>query len=268
MKKIIITIAALLMAVLTAVPAFAGNTDENAQANIPADGEYAAYFKTDSSMFHVNEACEGKGTLTVKDGQMIMHVSLPSKSTVNLFPGLAEDAKKDGAVLLTPTIDTVTYSDGYTEDVHGFDIPVPYLDEEFDVALIGTKGKWYDHKVSVELVKGITVGELDLEDGTYDAELEFAGGSGKAYVNDKCTVTVKDGEASAQIIWSSDKYDYMLVDGEKYEPVSTEGGSMFIIPVAAFDIEIQVIGDTTAMSTPHEIEYTLNFRSESLNKVG
>ena len=43
----------------------------------------------------------------------------------------------------------MTYSDGLTETVNGFDVPVPYLDEEFDLALIGTKGKWYDHKVVV-----------------------------------------------------------------------------------------------------------------------
>ena len=114
-----------------------------------ADGVYTADFNTDSSMFHVNEACEGKGTLTVENGQMTIHISLPSKSILNLFCGTAEDAQKDGAALLQPTADTVTYSDGLSEEVNGFDIPVPALDEEFDVAIIGTKGKWYDHKVSV-----------------------------------------------------------------------------------------------------------------------
>ena len=113
------------------------------------DGVYTAEFDTDSSMFHVNEACEGKGTLTVKDGIMTIHVSMPSKNIVNLYPGLAEDAQKEGAELLQPTTDTVTYSDGMTEEVNGFDVPVPALDEEFDLALIGTKGTWYDHKVSV-----------------------------------------------------------------------------------------------------------------------
>ncbi len=100
-------------------------------------------------MFHVNEACEGKGTLTVKDGQMTIHVSLVSKNIVNLFAGTAEEAQKDGAEVIEPTEDTVTYSDGISEDVYGFDIPVPALDEEFDVAIIGTKGVWYDHRVSV-----------------------------------------------------------------------------------------------------------------------
>ena len=113
------------------------------------DGTYLAEFTTDSTMFHVNEANDGKGILTVADGKMTIHVSLVSKSIVNLYPGLAEDAQKDGAELLEPTEDEVTYSDGMTEKVYGFDIPVPVLDEEFDCALIGTKGKWYDHKVSV-----------------------------------------------------------------------------------------------------------------------
>ena len=103
------------------------------------DGVYTAEFHTDSSMFHANETKDGKGTLTVKDGNI-----------VNLFPGKAEDAQKDGAELLQPTVDTVTYSDGTTEEVYGFDIPVTVIDQEFDLALIGKKGVWYDHKVSIE----------------------------------------------------------------------------------------------------------------------
>ena len=114
-----------------------------------ADGVYTADFNTDSSMFHVNEACDGRGTLTVKDGKMTIHVSLVSQSIVNLYPGTAEDAQKSGAKLLEPTKDTVTYSDGTSEEVYGFDIPVEALDQEFDLAIIGTKGVWYDHKVSV-----------------------------------------------------------------------------------------------------------------------
>ena len=72
-----------------------------------------------------------------------------SKKIVNLFPGTAEEAQADGAVLLEPTTDEVTYSDGMTEEVYGFDIPVPAIGEEFDCALVGEKGKWYDHKVKV-----------------------------------------------------------------------------------------------------------------------
>lgn len=113
------------------------------------NGVYTAEFDTDSGMFHVSEACDGKGTLTVQDGAMTIHVSLASKNIVNLYPGLAEDAQKEGAEVLEPTTDSVTYSDGITEEVYGFDVPVPALNEEFDLALLGTKGTWYDHKVIV-----------------------------------------------------------------------------------------------------------------------
>ena len=113
------------------------------------DGVYSAKFSTDSSMFRINESLNGRGTLTVSNGEMTLHITLQSKKIVNLYPGLAQDARKEGAVLLQPTLDPVTYSDGYTEEVYGFDVPVPVLEEEFDLALIGTKGKWYDHKVTV-----------------------------------------------------------------------------------------------------------------------
>lgn len=234
-----------------------------------ADGVYTADFDTDSSMFHANEACDGKGTLTVKDGEMTIHVSLVSKTILNLFPGLAEDAQKDGAVLLQPTTDTVTYSDGLSEEVYGFDIPVPALDTEFDLALIGKKGVWYDHKVSVSNPEplesaGKTAQDLGLADGSYTAEVAFSGGSGKSHIESPVTLTVKDGAVTATVVWSSSKYDYMLVDGERYDVLTTEPGSTFEIPVAAFDTDLTVIGDTTAMSTPHEIEYTLNFASATL----
>ena len=121
---------------------------ETSEAQL-ADGVYTAEFKTDSNMFHVNEAKDGKGVLTVKDGKMTIHVSLASTHIVNLFVGTAAEAQEDGAELLEPTTDEVTYSDGTTEEVYGFDIPVPAIDEDFQVALIGTKGKWYDHVVSV-----------------------------------------------------------------------------------------------------------------------
>ena len=238
-----------------------------------ADGVYTADFDTDSSMFHANEACDGKGTLTVKDGEMTIHVSLVSKTILNLFPGLAEDAQKDGAVLLQPTIDTVTYSDGLSEEVYGFDIPVPALDTEFDLALIGKKGVWYDHKVSVSNPEpqedaGKTAQDLGLADGSYTAEVAFSGGSGKSHIESPVTLTVKDGAVTATVVWSSSKYDYMIVDGERCDVLTTEPGSTFEIPVAAFDTDLTVIGDTTAMSTPHEIEYTLNFASATLTPAG
>ncbi len=244
-----------------------------------ADGVYTAEFRTDSNMFHVSEACDGKGTLTVEKGEMTIHISLGSKKIINLYPGLSEDAGKEGAELLIPTEDTVTYSDGMTEEVYGYDVPVPALEEEFDLALIGTKGKWYDHKVSVSdpvpleegvqekgtQKKGTDAGNLG--DGTYTVELTFEGGSGKATVLSPATLTVKEGAAVASLQWSSPNYDYMVVDGKKYLPVNTEGDSVFEVPVSGFDEPIDMIGDTVAMSKPHEVEYTLTFHSDTVKSV-
>lgn len=244
--------------------------EENEEAEL-ADGTYTAEFNTDSSMFQVNEACEGKGILTVEDGKMTIHISLKSKRILNLYPGLAKDAKKDGAELLEPTEDTVTYSDGMTEEVYGFDVPVPSLDEEFDLALVGEKGTWYDHKVSVSNPEPYEEEESEsasvLEDGSYTMELTFEGGSGKASIESPATVKVEGEEMTATLIWSSPNYDYMLVDGEKYLPVNTEGNSVFEVPLAALDEPITMIGDTVAMSKPHEVEYTLTFHSNTAKPV-
>ena len=117
----------------------------------PDDGVYQVVFQTDSPMFHVNEAYHDMGELTVSGGQMMLHISLPSKNIVNLFPGTAEEAEKKGATWLEPTVDTVRYPDGLTEEVYGFDIPVPKLGEQFPLALLGKKGTWYDHMVSVQI---------------------------------------------------------------------------------------------------------------------
>ena len=130
-------------------PDFTGAAGAEAGEAALEDGTYTATFTTDSSMFRVNEANNDKGILTVKDGKMTIHISLVSDKILNLFPGTAEEAQKEGAELLEPTTDEVTYSDGTTEEVFGFDVPVPAIGEEFDCALVGEKGKWYDHKVMV-----------------------------------------------------------------------------------------------------------------------
>ena len=227
------------------------------------DGVYTAEFDTDSSMFHANEACDGKGTLTVENGQMTFHVSLASTHIVNLYLGKASDAADHEADWLQPTTDTVTYSDGTSEEVYGFDIPVTAVDADFDLAILGTKGKWYDHVVSVRNAVQ-QAGTAAPADGTYTCEVTLEGGSGRATVESPAALTVADGKMAATIVWSSPNYDYMIVDGEKYLPTNTEGNSAFEIPVSALDTALDVTADTVAMSTPHEIEYTLTFSSASL----
>lgn len=224
------------------------------------DGVYTADFDTDSSMFHANEACDGKGTLTVENGVMTFHVSLASKKIVNLYVGMAADAEANKTSWLLPTTDTVTYSDGTSEEVYGYDIPVAAVDQDFQLAILGTKGKWYDHTVSVRNAEPKTEEAAEVPaDGEYNANVVLEGGSGRATVDSPAALTVADGKMTATIVWSSPNYDYMIVDGEKYLPTNTEGNSTFEIPVSALGTSLSVTADTVAMSTPHEIEYTLTF---------
>ena len=228
-------------------------------ASLP-DGVYTADFETDSSMFHANEACDGKGTLTVENGQMTFHVSLASKKIVNLYLGAAADADANKTAWLLPTTDTVTYSDGTSEEVYGYDIPLTAVDEDFSLAILGTKGKWYDHTVRVTNAVPKTEEAAETPaDGEYTCNVTLEGGSGRATVESPAALTVADGKMTATIVWSSPNYDYMIVDGEKYLPTNTEGNSTFEIPVAALGTPLAVTADTVAMSTPHEIEYTLTF---------
>ena len=165
------------------------------------DGVYTAEFETDSGMFHVNEACDGRGTLTVEDGQMTIHVSLVSQNIVHLYPGTAEEAQMDGAVWLEPTLDTVTYSDGFSEEVYGFDVPVPALDTEFDLALVGTKGTWYDHRVSVRDPQPLPAPAP--EDGAYTCAVTLEGGSGRAGVESPAALRVEGGAMFDTLVWDS-----------------------------------------------------------------
>ena len=170
------------------------------------------------------------------------------------------------------------------------------------IALIGTKGKWYDHKVSVKnpvksddtdakkddkenkdadskaddtdkdakdskTSEGKTLADLNLEDGDYTMDVTLTGGSGRATIDSPAAINVEGDKATATIVWSSPNYDYMLVDDEKYEPVNKDGNSTFEIPVSVFDAEMEVTADTVAMSEPHEIDYTLNFDSTTAKEA-
>lgn len=106
---------------------------------------------------------------------------------------------------------------------------------------------------------------FNLQDGNYNIEVSLTGGTGRATITTPTEITVLDGEVVAGIEWSSPNYDYMIVAGDKYLPVNTEGNSLFEIPVECFDEPIKIIADTTAMSVPHEIEYELLFDSSTLS---
>ena len=109
-----------------------------------------------------------------------------------------------------------------------------------------------------------TVAVADLADGIYEVNGTLEGGTGKTTLLTPSVLTVAQGKGLMKVQLSSDKYDYMIVNGEKYEPLSTEGGSLFEIPVEALDVQIPITADTVAMSTPHEIDYTITFDSATL----
>ena len=116
--------------------------------------------------------------------------------------------------------------------------------------------------------EAVTAQQLGLSDGSYTVEGSLEGGSGRASITSPVSLTIKEGKITASIEFSSPYYDYMIVDGEKYEPVNTDGNSTFEIPVAGFDTAIPVTADTVAMSEPHEIEYTITLDAATVKETG
>ncbi len=141
----------LLVMILIVSFAACGKSAEPQKEEEPklADGEYVVKFNTDSSMFHANEVDEGCGLLTVKDGKMVLFVRLAGTGVVKVFKGKAEDAQKEGAAVIDCVEAEVEYPDGMKDKVNAFYMEIDELDTEFDLAILGKKGTWYDHVVSV-----------------------------------------------------------------------------------------------------------------------
>lgn len=226
-------------------------------------GVYPVEVDSSSSMFHITEA-----ELTVAEGKMTVRMTLSGSGYGKVFMGTGEEAEKAGEADYIPAEES---ADGKNV----FEIPVEALDKGIDCAAYSKKKEtWYDRTLVIradslpadaykeENTK--TVESLGLEDGDYTVEVTLEGGSGRTTVESPTELKIENGQASAVITWSSSHYDYMKIGEEKYEPVNTEGNSSFEIPVTVFDYKQKVIADTTAMSTPHEIEYTLTFDSESI----
>lgn len=234
---------------------------------IPAEelqeGTYTVSVESSSSMFRVVDC-----RLTVEDGAMRAVMTLGGTSYLKLYMGTGEEAVKASEEDYIPFVEN---EDG----AYTYEVPVEALDQGINCAAFSkNKEKWYDRVLVFEStslpadafkeLKMTTVEDLGLEDGTYRMDVTLSGGSGKTTVESPAQITVEDGQATAQIIFSSPNYDYMLVNEEKYEPVNTEGNSAFLIPVSGFDYNMPVIADTVAMSQPHEIDYTLYFDSATV----
>lgn len=218
------------------------------------DGVYEIEADTSSSMFRIVRT-----VLTVKDGNMSAVITLSGKGYLRLFMGTGAQAVE---------ADPSDYAE-YREDEEGaytYEIPVEALDATLEcTGFSKRKEKWYDHQICF-MTSSLPEGAVKnpIADGTYSCDVTLTGGTGRASIQSPATLTVEDGLAFASILWSSPNYDYMKVGGRQYLPVNESGNSEFCIPVSCFDQEMAVIADTTAMSEPHEIVYTLNFSRSSL----
>ena len=229
------------------------------------DGTYSINVDSSSSMFKITE-CE----LTVADGKMTAVLTMGGTGYKYLYMGTEEEAAAADESTYIPCDES--------GEAHKFTVPVEALDKEIDCAAFSRKKEeWYgrilvfraDSLPDEAFAEGTfaTAESIGIEDGEYNIAVTLEGGSGRATVQSPAKLTVKDGKAQAEIVWSSNKYDYMIVDGEKLLPDSVEEHSVFTIPVEKFDAKMSVSADTTAMSTPYEIEYTLYFDSSTLEKI-
>ena len=228
-------------------------------------GNYYISVDSSSSMFKIAECI-----LHVGEDGMNADIIIDSKSYDALFMGTEEEANaSDESVRIT-----------YTENESGqsvFNVPVEALDKEIQcAALSAKKQQWYGRTLvfradslpdtAFKEQRYATVDTLKLEDGVYNVDVKLEGGSGRASVESPAVLTIMNGKATAKIIWSSDKYDKMVVNYLEYTPEIADGHSVFEIPVSGFDYRMPVQAETTAMSEPHMIDYTLYFDSATITK--
>lgn len=255
-----------------------------------ADGEYQVKVESNSPYFRVTSAL-----LRVESGEMELEFTIGSTSYLSIYPGTAKEARHAETGMIEGTVsgdDTV------------FKMPVKALNDPIACAAYSKRRKkWYPRQLLInaaslpesalditlpdyQAIEAAIAGygsissetsedrekpvipeavEVELEDGEYSIEVNMTGGSGRASVSSPTRMIVRDGRAYAEMLWSSSHYDYMIVGGERYENVNTDGGSsLFEIPIIELDSPITVIADTTAMGEPVEIEYTLVFYEETI----
>ncbi|MGN0261559.1 MAG: hypothetical protein ACI4B9_01715 [Eggerthellaceae bacterium] len=231
------------------------------------DGEYTVAVRTDSSIFSI-EKC----VIKVQEGKIQATLTMAGHGYRCLYMGVGEDA-------------CVAGEDGYSEfsmnedGKYEYVIQIDSLNTAIDVSALSNRNDlWYDHQL-IFLASSLPGEALTKEgrlaayesspasqfaDGVYTCTVTMTGGTGRASLSDPCTVTIRDGKATAKIEWSSQYYDYMIVDGKKIYPINDGGNSVFEFPIESFDSPIEVVGDTTALSQPYEIDYVLTFYSSSM----
>lgn len=230
------------------------------------EGSYEIETASSSSMFKIE-----KTVLYVKDNAMTADITLSGKGYSNVTMLSAADS--EGLTSLEGTTAAVGKDGKYV-----FTLPVQSLNTELVCSAFSKKKqKWYERrvvfyseKIPAEnlFVTPYVMQKCGLKDGSYTISVKLAGGSGKASVKSPASMRVKDGLPIARIEWSSPNYDYMILNGEKILPLANEQNSVFELPVLVFDKAMSVFADTTAMSTPHEILYQLEFSLETAQRKG
>ena len=239
---------------------------EPVSADALKDGVYEVRVDSSSGMFRITE-CE----LTAQDGAMSAVMTMSGTGYLKLYMGTGAEAEQASEADFIPFVEN---ADGK----HTFKVPVEALDKEINCSAFSRKKEtWYDRvlvfcsgSLPAEAFadgEAATAKSLKLEDGSYTVAVRLEGGSGRAAVETPAALRIEDGKAFAVITWGSSNYDYMKVDGERLDLISTGGNSSFEIPVRVFDRKMPVIADTIAMSEPHEVEYTLVFDSTTIKKA-
>lgn len=278
-------VSAYLLVVLSPGPAYAQtgspakSTDYGSRIAIDAerlspvtpdmivDGEYTIAVRTDSSIFSI-EKC----LIKIDEGRIQATLTMAGHGYRCLYMGVGEDACMAGEDIYS---EFSMNEDGNYEYV----IELDALNTVVDVSALSSRNDlWYDHQL-IFLASSLPGTALTKEgrlaayqsspasrfaDGVYTCTVTMTGGTGRASLSDPCTVTIRDGKAMAKIEWSSQYYDYMIVDGKKIFPINNGGNSVFEFPIESFDAPIEVVGDTTALSQPYEIDYVLTFYSSSM----
>lgn len=230
------------------------------------DGVYDITVDSSSSMFQI-VSCE----LTVENGSMTAQMTMGGTGYLYVYMGTGEQAANADESEYIPFVEDAAGAHTYTVPVEALDAGVPCA------AFSKNKEKWYDRTLVFRadslpadaFAEGIvtTAEDLALADGAYQVDVTLEGGSGRASVESPAQMTVENGKVTATIVWSSSNYDYMKVDGVRYDAVIENDRSVFTIPVTCFDWKMAVVADTIAMSQPHEIDYALRFDSASISPV-
>lgn len=230
------------------------------------DGVYDITVDSSSSMFQI-VSCK----LTVANGSMTAQMTMGGTGYLYVYMGTGEQAANADESEYIPFVEDAAGAHTYTVPVEALDAGVPCA------AFSKNKEKWYDRTLVFRadslptdaFAEGVvtTAEDLSLADGAYQVDVTLEGGSGRASVESPAQMTVENGKVTATIVWSSSNYDYMKVNGVRYDAVIENDRSVFTIPVTCFDWKMAVVADTIAMSQPHEIDYSLRFDSASITPV-